>query len=263
VPVSAVNPWEWSNHTLDVLIALGTTGAVIVALGISVGGGLVRSFRDWRRRPLLTLTHDPKTHVRREMIKWRGKPKSIGAGYVRLAVTNPPGRRAAEDVEVLVEAIRAIAPPPGVEDEWIGEGWTVRDFGPLIWTHDAPPALRIGPGVSRTVDLGFLYADDEDVTYQRFMMGLKTTSGSMIDQLHAGSYDITLVVTGSNCDARRFRVGFEFGLWTPFEADEEQLRITAVEPVDAPPPNPGSEAEARKPEATPTEARNESPEEES
>jgi len=241
VNLATLNPADWTKHTLDVLTAIGTVGAVIVALAIAVGGGAFRGIRGWKRRPLPRLTFDPHADIRRETVTVRGKAQMVPSPWVRLGVYNPPDRRAAEDVEVLVAAIRAISPPAGVEDEWIGEGWTSRNYGPLGWTHVSPPSLRIGPGASRTVDLGCLISRHHDGAsgggIERFMLGLPVRPLSMVDQLHPGSYDITLAITGSNFNARYFRIPFEFdGEWTPMEADEGQLKIgdlTLVKPPKA------------------------------
>jgi hypothetical protein len=88
------NPWDWSKHTLDVLVALGTTFAVMVALGIA----LVTSVFRRRHRPSVGLTHDPDSD--RTVEAWSHRLAGMGdrAAFVRLGVSNAPGRHAAEDV---------------------------------------------------------------------------------------------------------------------------------------------------------------------
>src|SRR5687768_15493534 len=96
------NPWDWSQHTLDVLTALGTTGAVLAVLVLALLSGTWRAYRRWRRRPVLKLAFDRSMHLNPEGIALDGDDTVSRAAYVRLAVTNEDGRAAAHGVEVLV-----------------------------------------------------------------------------------------------------------------------------------------------------------------
>ena len=145
--IASWNPWDWSKHTLDVLIALGTTGAVIVAVGIAVITSLFRR----RRRPSLTLSHDPDSDRTVEM--WVHRLATMGSrAALSACVSDAPGKHAAEDVQVFVVAVNGVPV----------------NFGPLGWTHIGEavgagtdfvwiPGTKqtLGPGITRTVDLGY------------------------------------------------------------------------------------------------------------
>lgn len=224
-----LDPWDWTPHTLDVLIALGTTGAVFVALAIALG----RGFREWRHRPELVLLHDPDTDVRIELAE--PMPGStLPIPYMRLGVYNRRGRRAAEDVEVIVEEVRAIEPRKLLgSDTWCGNGWTVRNFGPLAWTHVKPPALRIGPGVMRTVDLGRVLASNAYAS-GRFILGLQSEPRSEVHLLLPGVFELTLVAAGSNTDARHYRLTLLFDPWEGRELHESLKIVEGPNVIDPP-----------------------------
>jgi hypothetical protein len=155
---AVLNPWDWSPHTIDVVTAVGTAGAVIVAVGVTTLSSTWRAIRAWMKAPRLSLQHDPATDVAQDAVGEQGTITSSPALYVRLGVSNAPKRHAAQGVEVLLEKVEPVWPAEGVSmEEWVHA--TVRhNLGPLGWTHIEPRELVVGPGVRRTVDLGFLPA---------------------------------------------------------------------------------------------------------
>jgi hypothetical protein len=214
-------PWEWTEHTLRVLTALGTAGAVIVAVGLA----LTRWVFGIGKRPRLTLSHDPTTDVSQEQVGMPmlgvGREITINtpAGYLRLGVSNRRGRHAASGVEVLVIRVEAIEQREvsGNVTVWEGgsgerEPWKgpASNLGRLAWTHVDPPELTIGPGIRRTVDLGYAVT-----TIPRFRLAV---SPPPLNRSHAtlspGTYRLTLAVGGANADAQHYALTLWFdGDW--------------------------------------------------
>ena len=186
-----LNPWSWSEHTLRVLTALGTTAAVIALVVLETAKGSVRSYREWRRRPVLTLTHDPDVDLTREVA---GSPRerTTPAAYVRLGVENQRGRHAARAVEVTVKKVERVdAGAPGSD-------LPTYNMGPLGWTHRDPLLNQLGPGVRQTVALGALQGDTS-----LFHVGLGVPVPlSGVDLLERGTYQFVLTVSAENVDAR-------------------------------------------------------------
>ena len=73
------------------LTAIGTVGAVIVAVGLQAWVG----WKEGHRRPKLTLDFD--SHMRANETDQHGSTLP----YLRLAVTNAKGKETARDVEIL------------------------------------------------------------------------------------------------------------------------------------------------------------------
>jgi hypothetical protein len=61
VVTAELSPLDWSDHTLDVLTALGTAGAVVVAVSVALLGWIIRAVRERRRAPQLAVTYDWQT----------------------------------------------------------------------------------------------------------------------------------------------------------------------------------------------------------
>jgi hypothetical protein len=197
------NPWDWSKHTLDVLVALGTTGAVIVALGVAL---LTSLFRRWHR-PTVGLSHDPDADRTVEM--WVHRLACMGdlAAFVRLGVSNGAGRHAAEDVQVFVVSVN---------------GKRV-NFGPLGWTHmgesiplangevGSVPGTKqtLGPGITRTVDLGYAVAGQPT-----FALAVSPEPLTEAHKVKTGDIDLVLAVSPRNADAQHFTMTLSFdGPW--------------------------------------------------
>jgi hypothetical protein len=193
-----LHPWSWSEHTLRVLTALGTTGAVIALVFLEVTKGLIRSWREHRHRPELTLTHDHEIDITSEVGLQPFQPTTTGPDrmtYVRLAVRNAKGRRAAEGLEVSVVRVKQIE---GERDKRL----PTHNMGPLVWSHRDPLQSRLGPGASSSAALGFGVVGAND---GRFFIDLGVAwPKSGVSILGPGSYRFTLRVTAANVDAQEW-----------------------------------------------------------
>src|SRR6266571_1391594 len=85
------------------LVAIGTVGAVIVAVALQ----LVLWWREKRRRPALTLAFDQ--HMKADE---KYQMSDAPATFLRLAVANAPGKDTAREVEILVLEINEFAISP-------------------------------------------------------------------------------------------------------------------------------------------------------
>src|SRR5205823_654474 len=122
------------------LTAVGTAGAVIVALGIAWWSD--RKTRS--RRPLLFLGFDTPKGVVNELVTYQSELTMVGvdgqtytrtadmgrgpAAFLRFVVRNARGREAAEDVEVLLARIERPSFTSDTETVEIS-------FPPFGWTH--------------------------------------------------------------------------------------------------------------------------------
>jgi hypothetical protein len=77
----------------------------------------------------------------------------------------------------------------GLERNDPSSSWTAH------WTGTGPPDLRIGPGVTRTVDLGYIVRGRS-----RFNLGLIVLPDSGAGNLIAGSYTVYFMLAGGNFD---------------------------------------------------------------
>lgn len=141
------------------------------------------------------------------------------AGYLRLGVSNGPGRHAASGVEVLVIRVEAIeqGKVSGRPTVWEGgsgkerEQWKgpVANLGRLAWTHVDPPELTIGPGIRRTVDLGYAISE-----IPQFRLAVSPPPLNRSHGLTPGTYRLTLAVGGANADAQHYALTLWFdGDW--------------------------------------------------
>lgn len=186
-----LNPWSWSEHTLAVLTALGTTGAVIALVVVETTKDWLGRHRHARTQPDLRLTHDANVDVAREVATVGQTP--TGTAFVRLGVENAAGRRAASAVEVTVKRVDRIEGP-----RFSNLPPTTHNIGPLGWTHRDPVNNQLGPGVRRTVVLGAIAEDSSP-----FQVGLGIPPpNSGVDILPPGTYRFTLTLSATDVDAR-------------------------------------------------------------
>jgi hypothetical protein len=215
-----LNPLSWSEHTLRVLTALGTVGAVIALVVVETTKGALGRWREWRRRPVLTLTHNPQVDVAREVIATATsgllRPTRPTA-YARLGVENAPGRRAAPAVEVVVKKVERVdAGAPGSDPP-------THDMGPLGWTHRDPLLNQLGPGARRTVVLGALPSGG---TTLQVGLGIGPPL-SGVDVLQPGTYRFVLTVSAENVDARDWIVElWHDGQFAPASRVPDHVKIT-------------------------------------
>lgn len=99
------------------------------------------------------------------------------------------------------------------------------NLGPLPWTHTKPPELTIGPGVIRTVDLGYVVESDEA---RPFTIPMPSAPFSGAQYLLPGSYRIELAVVASDMDAERYEMTLLWdGAWLGEPPLSDHLKIEA------------------------------------
>jgi hypothetical protein len=221
--LTALSPWNWSKHTLDVLTAIGTVGAVVVALSLTLIRWTWRAATARRRRPRPCLLFDPATNINSEKVPLDGSERretTLLAAYVRLTVRNPPRSDAAQAVQVLITRVeRTSQPDPDVPPE--NDYEPHENLGPLPWTHSAETTLILGPGASRTIDLGFLVEREQT---DWFSLALPTKPVSGVQYLPPGAYRLQLAVVGANFAAKSYEVSlWHNGPWTSERPISEQF----------------------------------------
>lgn len=178
------------------LTALGTFGAVIVAVGLQWWIGT----RERRSKPELTLAFDEYHFVDEGSVDGSGYP------WLRLAVTNAAGKRTAENVEVIIEFITEYAMSTvgfGGRMVWLANA-------ALSWANslDPYPRMSIPPGATRYVDV----ANWNDASVP-LHMSLRVTPAPLSGRhrLVAGGWNLRLAVAATNADATVWnaRVSFE------------------------------------------------------
>jgi hypothetical protein len=184
-------------------IAAGTVGATVVALYIGV-------WRERLRRPKLSLQYSgPDTGDAAVITVGRMRWTSA---YVRLRVTAPKRRAAAEGVEVMVVDAREIKPRSGFprSDGAAIEGQL------LAWSNSDPTNTRltIPPGIHRHIDL--IRVDKVD-TASGGAAAYVQVSPVPSDGRHgvkSGKFELELAVGALNANARRYRVEVSYdGEW--------------------------------------------------
>jgi hypothetical protein len=187
---SAVDTWA------TVAVAIGTIGAVVYAL-----------FRDLfvtpRRRPKLDLRFDG-TGIDRVIVGTTGGGE---AAYVRFRVANEKGKDTADDVVVMVTALRRLAD----SEQTIAEP---RPVGlPLTWSGSSPllTVASVHPGSERHIDL--LHVDwpgpGESKLARKWFdtkplhLALTPKPAGGQDMLSPGTYEISVEIRARNADAIR------------------------------------------------------------
>lgn len=183
------------------LTAVGTLLAVAVAVGFQAWLAYTAN----RRRPSLSLEFD--SHRYQEEVN----PAGGSVPYLRLAVTNAPGKHAARDVEVLVKRV-----------DQLGDGgvrrWLVNPA--LAWPNslDPLPRMTIPAGTTRYVDVGCWI----QLTPLTLKLAVQPEPNSNRHLLLPGSYEIELAVTARNADATTWVCLISFG-----ESIQQGLAIPA------------------------------------
>lgn len=222
--IASLNPWDWSDHTLDVMVVVGTVGAVLVA----IFAGLLSRFLAWvgerRSRPSVTLKYDPEIDLAPEGVQFTQQfGKTYAAIYARLRAENASDGRAAEGVEVVVSQIEPLEPSENIDPkDWNDQ--TIRSFGSLGWSSVVSPSLTLGPGATRLVDLGWIVDVSGDHT---FHLGLKVQPASGRQDLAPGRYRLVLTVSAENVNAERWGLDLEYdGVWMNGQPPEDHIKIT-------------------------------------
>jgi hypothetical protein len=217
-----------------VLTAIGTVGAVVVALYVSV-------WRDYRRRPKLSLEFDPAPESADIQIldtaPFHPQPQQA---WVRLRVISERRRSAAEEAEVMIVAARETGPrqpvqlSPGLQAiHTRASSLPIPIEGQLlIWSNSEQVRLNIPPGIHRHVDLLCVTRGrTDDDRFPRFEDGcviqVKPTPTDLRHHVRASRFYLELAITARNADARRYGVEVSFdGQWgDDREAIREHLAI--------------------------------------
>jgi hypothetical protein len=236
--------WIWRLFTPEWLTAIGTVGAVVVALLLALWGQWVGQLLF---HPVLNLDarvqRPDADKVRRYRLDASGYPiADLGEYYYfRLAVTNK-GRTAAENVQVFLSKVELVR-DHGLE--------TVSRFTPmnLIWanTEQMPPKDRVTrpllladtpPVYCDLAHVGQPHkrllqgAEDlENVPAYKAVLGLdvQVPTYSKGHLLEPGTYHFSLTLAASNCRSTHYVVKVSFpGDWLP---DVEEMFKTGFKMV--------------------------------
>lgn len=206
--------------------AVGTLSAVLVALYVQV-------FREWRRRPKLGLA--PFSAADSDGVILRLKDEI--SAWIRLQVHNEPGRRTAEDVEVIVVSIarddNGERPPPDEPPVDLGllAGRTLK------WADDASSRSTIPPGMYRRIDIAHASSTADDVVASgldepsEFWLTIHPPpQQSTRDRLPPGTYRLVLAITARDTPTtfETIRIAFT-GRWHGYEAIWSDLCVRCAD----------------------------------
>jgi hypothetical protein len=197
-----LNPLDWTTKDWDEirewLIALGTVGAVIVALFIA--GWQAR--RIDRRRPVLSLSLDDAFGLTKETVAYLDSNGEVNATspayYLRLSVTNENGKDAASAVELFPAQYRE-------QSADAADAPTFASFPPFAWTHLSRAVVDVPAGVTRLIDLA-RFALSPSVYAPKDTLELLVTPQPN-DQRHLlapGDHFLALTLSAHNTDARYY-----------------------------------------------------------
>ena len=204
------------------LTAVGTVGAVVVAVGLQWW----LSDQAKKHRPQLALAFDK--HARATEVNQAG----ASLPYLRLAVTNAAGKETARDVEVLLLDIEERAKSPagsGGRRIWLANpamGWA-NSLAPL-------PQMSIPRGATRYLDI-CRWAQLTDIPHRSsLLLCVVPEPGTNRHVLGPGAWALRLSVTLRNGDASFWEVVVSYedqataGLFDPknIEFSVEQLPST-------------------------------------
>jgi hypothetical protein len=206
IPIASGSTLEWVTGVGTAAGALAAAFAAWVAL--YVGMIQVR-----RRRPKLTM-HFPV--LGRELVDV-GNMTTGESAWIRLLITNSPGHETAEDVEVLIEDLREIAPRKGAVP-WTSAPalagtalrWSMKEEG----ASDEDRA-HIATGGQRLLDLASVHRRRNPFKSIRPLELLTAWRPSDHRQhLLSAEVELDLVVTARNTNASRYLVRISFdGTW--------------------------------------------------
>jgi hypothetical protein len=209
------------------LAVVATLSAVFLALYLNL-------IRERLQRPRLTLDFEPSP-AHDAPLDLITHPEPAPAHWIRLRVSNAPGRRSAEDVQVLVTRIQPRASP--------GLGKLPLDTRPLRWTglydessNTAITEIALPPGLARHIDLLALREPDgEGIKEGRQASALvqvwPSTQGPR-SWISAGTYDLELAVVARDTNTRRYRAEIEFdGVWRAGPEIWDHLRFRGLSEV--------------------------------
>jgi hypothetical protein len=175
--------WGWGPETWT---AVGTIGATIVALTVSIVGAFSKSIKAWRRKPRLKLLvnrlseHSELVSVAEEAF-WQ----------LRLPIKNNGWRGAATNVEVFLSSI-------GKESD--GDSFTSPTYLPirLHWSHAGGPICeRIPAGIYRLLDFAKISPSTLALTFDT---EIPRVNEDLV--LSSGSYTLQIIVAAEHVTKR-------------------------------------------------------------
>ncbi len=226
--------WVCKTSWTEILTALGTVGAVLTALGVSI-------YQEWikpiRKRAVMDLSITPEWPDCLKILD-----KRLGyVFWVRIRVSHQKGNTA-ENVEIIVTDFKKM----GSDNNW----QRVQNFLPLNlrWSFyrslaykgdplEAPPNIRIPAKIYRHCDLGFLR---REVSYQpnssaqfQLVTAVQPTDlgdGRQVGLLDPGKYKFEIKITGDNVFPVTKSWLLEFdGKWEDDEAEMLKRHIKIIE----------------------------------
>jgi hypothetical protein len=176
----AAAPLAWIEGTATVVAALGTVGAVVLALWLQV-------YRAWRRKPSLTMSYsaDPNSGCWAPVYR-----EGHQALWLRFSVSNATGKDTARDVQVLVTRVET----PSERRELV-------PGGPLHWTDLRSPTVDLPAGISRMIDIAQVELPADTQKGTALWLKVSPVPGDTRHRLEPGSYDVELAVTAQGIDA--------------------------------------------------------------
>jgi hypothetical protein len=158
--------------------------------------------------------------------------------WVRVRVANERGRRAAEDVEVLVVGLRTPGGPRRLN------GY------PFLWSNSPERATRltIPPGVARSFDLmsiceplisdgggGQVPGGVPGESECHAELQLRNLPHGLSNAIGAGSHKLEIVVAARNADAVHYSIDLDYdGKWWPEPEIRDHLRVGTPRIVSQP-----------------------------
>lgn len=215
---------EWLRTWATVVGAIAASAAVVLALYRD-------TFREWRRRPKISLSFDgPPQDAISVLVDYQPEPgRRVLSHWLRLGVSNSTSRRTASEVRVLVTSLYRLE-----------RGKEVRqplDTVALIWSNLPEPtdAVELPPGMRRRVDVAALrWPSDQipardDIGSWAELQVIPTPSSSR-NHLVPGYYKLELVVTAKDVDATSYSVRLRVdGRWAPDDAVWERFNLEGLE----------------------------------
>jgi hypothetical protein len=231
-----------ADNVREWLIAAGTVGAVFAAILATVFAERLTERRERSNRPSLDLGRPPDAvTVEDAFLRYDGVQGMGTAAYLRLSATAATGRLAPDEVEVLLANIRQTKTP--LPDITIG-------YPGFQWTHaDGATRLTIPPGVTRYVDLAWIQLRGQDSSGKlihgdrKLRLIINPEPADMRNVLEPGDYELDLVVSARNADARYYRLDLSWDGNLGADARGDEIANHVV--VGAPRPIAPGEARGR------------------
>lgn len=229
---------------VDVLTALGTVGAVVVALGL---GLWVSGISTWIFRPRLKASIEPTlpdchvvdlNSVYTDTTGQAHVTKISNQYYCRLRITNGGWFcTSATDVELRLYQLWDVAKTPASEVTFLPLN--------LNWSHVPPAPLRpersvitplIQPKVFRHCD--FCYVDDRQPDVLVFSTEVEPNpiNGQLATRKPPGKYEVDLILAGANYSPTFVTVSIEFsGKWPTNNDFTTLVAVKVVRQKSGPP----------------------------